>query len=286
MKNWVQKLKDSNWTYLIIILIVGLIISLPLLTTNIINTHDGFIHFLRLMGTDDAIKMGQIPPIISSEYCNGMGYAINLFYPALTCYLPLIIKMFTPTYVLALKIFGMVCIILSGFTMYKFVNEVTKKKIVALFAAILYIIAPYKLANVYIRYAIGEFMAAVFIPLVFLGLYNLFNNDGKKHYYISIGAVGLILSHTVSTLYVVIFCAIYVLFFIKKLKEKEILKKCAINVVFIILMSAMFIFPMLEASSKAEYAIMNNDIMRTTNEFTSTNTLQFSQFIKDIEEED
>ena len=286
MKNWVQKLKDSNWTYIVIILIVGLIIGLPLLQTNIRNTHDGFIHLLRLIGTDDAVKMAQIPPIIAPEYCNGMGYAINLFYPALTCYLPLIIKIFTPTYTLALKIFGIICIILSGFTMYKFVNEVTKKKVVALFAAILYIVAPYKLANVYIRYAIGEFMAAVFIPLVFLGLYNLFNSDGKKHYYITIGAAGLILSHTVSTLYVAIFCAIYVLFFIKKLKEKEILKKCAINIVFIILISAMFVFPMLEASSKAKYGIMDNDIMRTTNEFTSKNTLQFSQFIKDIEEED
>ena len=226
MKDFMKTIINNKWMHYTIILLIGLIIALPLLSINIRNTHDGFIHLLRTIGTDDAIKMAQIPPILSLDYCNGMGYAINLFYPAVTCYLPLIIKLFTPTYVLALKIFGMICIILSGFTMYKFVNEVTQKRVIALFSAILYIVAPYKLANIYIRYAIGEFMAAVFIPLVFLGLYNLFNGDGKKHYYIAIGATGLILSHTVSTLYVAIFCVFYIMFFIKKLKEKQVLKKC------------------------------------------------------------
>jgi len=286
MKNIIEQLKNNKWIHYIIILIIGLIISLPMLQINIRNTHDGAIHMLRLMGTIDSMELGQMPPIIAPNYCDGMGYAMNLFYPCLATYLPLLIKLFVPTYALALRIFGMICIILSGFTMYKFVNEVTEKKWVALFSAILYIIAPYKLANVYIRYAIGEFMAAVFIPLVFLGVYNLFNKDGKKHYYIAIGAIGLMLSHTISTLYTAIFCLIYILFFIKKIKEKEVLKKCIINVVFIIFASLMFLLPMMEATKTAQYSIMTDNIMGTNSTYTSRNTIQFSQFIKDIGEED
>ena len=283
MKKLIEKLKNSRWMYFVIILVAGLIVGLPVKSINVAYTHDGFIHLVRLIGTFDALKFGIIPPIISPTLYNEMGYGINLFYSAITCYLPLIIKLFTPTFALALKIFGIICIILSGFTMYKFSEEVTKNRLIALFSAILYMIAPYKLANVYVRYALGEFMAAIFTPLVFLGMYDLFNKDGKKHYYIAIGAIGLIFSHTISTFYVAIFCLIYVLFFIKKLKEKEIFKKLLINILFIILISAMIVFPIIEALNSAEYAIMNNDCMATNNEFVYENTIQFLQLIKYID---
>ena len=39
------------------------------------------------------------------------------------------------------------------------------------------------------------------MPLLFIGMYNLFNQDGKEHYFITIGAVGLVLTHTVTTFY-------------------------------------------------------------------------------------
>ena len=71
------------------------------------------------------------------------------------------------------KLFGVFCIILSGIGMYQFTYQVTKKRTIALFTAILYMAAPYKLANLYKRLAIGEFTASVFIPYVFMGLYNL-----------------------------------------------------------------------------------------------------------------
>lgn len=283
MKKLIEKLKNSRWMYFVIIFIIGLILGLPIISINLVVTHDGSVHLLRLIGTADALKFGVMPPIISPSLYNEMGYGVNLFYSAFTCYLPLMIKLFTPTFALALKIFGIIGIILSGCTMYKFSEEVTKNRIIALFSAILYMTAPYKLANVYVRYALGEFMAAIFTPLVFLGMHDLFNKDGKKHYYIAIGAIGLIFSHTISTLYVAIFCLIYVMFFIKKLKEKEILKKLLINVLFIILISAMVVFPMIEASTSAEYAIMNNDSMATNNESVYKNTIEFSQFIKYID---
>ena len=78
-------------------------------------------------------------------------------------------------------------------------------------------IFPYKLEDLYTRYAIGEFTAFVFMPIIFQGLYNLLNGDKKRHYYIAIGATGLLLTHTISTEYTAIFCLIY--------KLKSILKK-------------------------------------------------------------
>lgn len=285
LKKVINQIKENKWIHYLIIITIGIILSIPLYKIQIRDTHDGILHMLRILGTEDTLKTCQIPPLINQNYCNGVGYAMNLFYQPIVTYIPLLIKLFTSSYMVALKIFGAICIVFSGITMYKFVYTVTNKRIIALFSAIFYLIAPYKLANVYKRFAIGEFAALVFLPLVFLGLYNLFNQDGKKHYYITIGAAGLMLSHTVTTLYTAIFAIIYILFNIKKIKQKDIIKKCIINIIFILLISMFFWLPLLEATSACDYAIMDDDIMRTNGNFVACNTISFSQLFKDKGEE-
>ena len=285
IKKIIYELKENKWLHYIIITAIGLLLSVPLIHVQIRETHDGFLHLLRLIGTVDTLKIGQIPPIITPNFCNGAGYAMNLFYPPLVTYLPLIIKFFTPTYSIALKLFGAITIILSGFTMYQFTYQVTKKRSIAIFSAIFYLIAPYKLANVYKRYAIGEFTALVFMPLVYLGLYNLFEQNKEKHYYITIGAVGLMLSHTVTTLYTAFFCTLYVFFNIHKLKNKEIIIKCVVNIIFILLISVIFWLPLLEATKSSEYTIMNDSLMGTNGSHTSSNIISFYQLFKDKGEE-
>ena len=281
----IKQLKENKWIHYLIIIIIGIILSVPLSQIQIRDTHDGSLHMLRLLGTKETLEIGQFPPLINQNYCNGAGYAMNIFYPPIVTYIPLLIKLFTPTYMLALKYYGAICIILSGITMYEFVYQITKKRTIALFSAIFYLVAPYKLANIYKRFAIGEFTAMVFIPLVFLGLYNLFNQDKKKHYYIAIGAIGLMLSHTVTTLYTALFCIIYILFNIEKLKNKEIIKKCIINVIFILLVTMLFWMPLLETTHYAKYTIMDDKTMRTNGNFVSENVISFSQLFKDKGEE-
>ena len=285
VKKVINVIKDNKWLHYAIIVVIGVILSIPLCKIQIRDTHDGFLHLLRMLGTNNAFKIGEIPPIVAPYYCNGGGYAMNLFYNPLVTYIPLLIKLFTPTYAMALKIFGGLCIVLSGITMYYFVYQVTKKRLIALFASIIYLIAPYKLGDVYKRFAIGEFASFVFMPLLFIGMYNLFNQDGKKHYFITIGAVGLVLTHTVTTFYMAIFCAIYVLLNVEKFKDKSILKKIIINVVFILLISMCFLAPMLEAKQLADYAIFDSKIMSTNGDYVYSNTIELSEFFTDIGKE-
>lgn len=281
----INEIKENKWIHYAIIVIVGIILSLPLVKIQIRDTHDGFLHLLRLIGTTNALKIGEFPPIISPYFCKGGAYAMNLFYNPIVTYIPLLIKQFTSSYAIALKIFASLCIVLSGVTMYQFVYTVTKKRTIAVFASIFYLIAPYKLGDVYKRFAIGEFASFVFIPILFIGMYNLFNEEGKKHYYIAIGAIGLMLTHTITTFYMAIFCLIYVIFNIKKLKEKEVIRKIVINVIFIVLVSLFFIAPMLEAKQATEYAIFDSSIMSTNGSYVYKNTLNLSEFFVDIGEE-
>lgn len=72
--------------------------------------------------------------------------------------------------------------------MYSFVNKLTKSKEVGALAAILYMLMPYHLNDMYIRNALGEFLSYIFIPLVFLGVYKIFQKE-KGSWILCVGTV-------------------------------------------------------------------------------------------------
>lgn len=285
MKKIIDNIKTKRSIHYMLIIIIGLLVSIPLLKMQISSSDDGRFHLLRLIGLDYALEFSSFPFLVFPFFCNDWGYSMTVFYPQVVTYIPYILSFITNNFANALKLFAMITTILSGIFMYNFVNEITKKKIIALFSAIVYITFPYRFEDIYNRYAIGEFTAFVFIPIVFQGLYNLLNGDKKRHYYIAIGATGLILTHTISTLYTALFCVIYIFCNIRKLNNKDIIIKCLINTIFIILMSLMFIIPMLEFKFQAEYTVLDPSIMRTNSESVAKNAISPMQFLKDIEEE-
>ena len=289
MKNKMNKIKKAiktkRWVHYLIIVIIGLLISIPFLWVQLYLSDDGKYHLLRLIGLDNSMEYGSFPFLVFPFFCKNWGYSMMTFYPQLVTYIPYVLGLISGAFSTGLKIFASLTVVFSGIFMYNLVNEVTKKKGIAFLSAILYMIFPYRFECLFNRFAIGEFTAFVFIPIVFQGLYNLLQGDKKRHYYIAIGATGLLLTHTISTVYTALFCLIFVLFNLKAFFNKEVIKKCLINIVFILLVSAMFIIPMLEFKFTAEYAILEPDVMKTNAENVYTKTIKPSQFLKDIGED-
>lgn len=284
MKKFLEDLENDKIVHYILIVLAATIAGIPLINLRIYGTDDGFIHILRTIEVDNILKLGFFPPFISPKYCNGFGYAINVFYPPLVTYGPLIFKLICSHYIDAIKIYTYLTILISGISMYYLVKEISTKKEVALISAIIYIFIPYRLETIYNRFAIGEFSAYMFIPLVFLGLHNLLYGDKKKHYFITIGAVGLMLTHTLSTEYTALFAIMYLLVNCLKLKDKEVIKKILINMFFILTISAFFILPLLEYRIHSDYIMFSSTAMRYTGEDVSQTTLDFSQLFRDTEE--
>lgn len=285
MNKIIEAIKTKRWVHYLIIVIIGLLISIPFLWVQLYLSDDGKYHLLRLVGLDNSMEYGSFPFLVFPFFCKNWGYSMMTFYPQLVTYIPYVLGLISGAFSTGLKIFASLTVVFSGIFMYNLVNEVTKKKGVAFLSAILYMIFPYRFECLFNRFAIGEFTAFVFIPIVFQGLYNLLQGDKKRHYYIAIGATGLLLTHTISTVYTALFCLIFVLFNLKAFFNKEVIKKCLINIVFILLVSAMFIIPMLEFKFTAEYAILEPDVMKTNAENVYTKTIKPSQFLKDIGED-
>lgn len=183
-----MKEKPNNTKYFLIILIASIIISLPLLKSNTdIYFDDGIQHIGRAYETYLEIQNKGNPKILSN-LTNEFGYSWDLFYGPLSTTLILITRVIAGTFINSYKLVLFIGILISGITMYKFVSNLTKNEITGTIAGILYMTMPYHLNDMYIRNALGEFLSYIFIPLVFLGIYKLFNKE-KREWILVIGAV-------------------------------------------------------------------------------------------------
>lgn len=195
------------------------------------------------------------------------GYSWNIFYSPLTAFLPLIFKLIGVSFSACIKLFMFANVFLSGYFMYICTKKITKNTNIAILSAIFYILAPYRLTDMYIRNALAELTSFTFLPLVFLGLYNIFeDNVGapcriNKTLILSIGTIGLILTHTIITMYTAIFATIYVLINIKKLKDKRIIKLIIINIILILVITAFFWVPLLEHKMNTQYEVFKEGRM-------------------------
>lgn len=274
-------ISEKNIIYYIIILIVSLLVSIPFLKISLLGTGDTTLHLLRIIGFSEAVENSEFPFIITPFFCNNFGYATNLFYPQLVTYIPYLLKIFTKSYENAMELFAFFTIFLSGITMFNFTKQISKNKIIALISSVIYLTFPYRFECIYERFAIGEFTALIFIPVLFQGLYNLIEEDKSKHYLIAVGTIGMLLCHTITTLYAAVFCVIYIMFNFKKIFKKEVIKLCIVNAIFIILVSAFFTIPLLEHKLAADYAIFNAEIMRGEGEDVWDNSASLKQLLTD-----
>lgn len=239
LKRIIPNIKSGEYANIAIIFIVSIFVCLPLLNKNCnIYIDDGIQHLCRLIGTEQTLVSKQFLPMIMSNFCNNFGYSWNIFYSPLTAYIPLIFRIFSFSFETCLKLFMFVVTVATGIAMYKFVIKITKNKNIAILASVLYIIAPYRITDMYIRMALAELTSFIFIPMVFSGMYSIIN-ENKKSSLLIIGASGLILTHTVVCMYTAILCFVYLIVFIRKLNKKSILN-LLVSLLMIVLITSFY----------------------------------------------
>lgn len=255
MKNLIKYCKEKEIINYILIIIASIIISIPLANKNLnIYRDDGIQHICRIIGTEQTLADKQFLPMIMSNLCNNFGYSWNIFYSPLTAYMSVVLRIFNFSYVNCLKLCMFVIVLLSGLTMYKLTLRITKNKKLATLASIIYILAPYRITDMYIRTALAELASFIFIPIVFEGLYIIVNEE-KKSYKLALGAAGLILTHQVIAMYTAIICFAYLIVFFKKLKSKTVLKNIGVNLSFCLLMTSFYWVGLLQHYFSTSYEV-------------------------------
>lgn len=188
-----------------------------------------------------------------------------------------LLAMITGEVIISTKIFLWITVFLSGISMYKLVYDISKNKYAALISSVIYMVAPYRLLNLYVRFAIGEILAVVFLPVIFRGVYHILNGDTKKDYLFVLGAIGLVLTHNISAMLCAILGVIYILINVKKLKDKKIFVTFLVGALIIVLSVIFFEIPLLEQKSSAEY-----EVFRYGKMYSRTSVYSHAIFLKQL----
>lgn len=153
----------------------------------------------RVVAMGAAIRNGQFPVRWVSDLGYGYGYPIFNFYGPLPYYAGGALYALGMSGLSATKAMFVLGMVLAAISMYFSVVPFLGQE-GAIAAGILYLYAPYHAVQVYVRGAVGEFWALIFLPLIFWSILSSFSGVEKQKKAILVGSLGLagvIVSHTI-----------------------------------------------------------------------------------------
>ncbi len=196
--------------------------SYPLFAQGFLYGHDMAFHMMRIEGVKDALLDGQLPAVIYPNAAYGHGY-LGTLYPNIFLYIPAGLRLMGVSALGAWKASFFLINIFSYYTAYLCGKGIAGSQRGAILAAVLYTLAPFRLIDIYFRATLGEAIAMVFFPLVFLGIYNITVGKASSWRVLFVGMWGVINSHILSALFAGVLCAVFFLVFVVKLfKEKRV----------------------------------------------------------------
>lgn len=227
-------------------ILVGLSASLPSLSRYLMDGWDIPFALLRIEGVYQGLLQGKIFNRINQYYLLGSGYADPITYPGLLLYIPAVLRLARVSPVGAYNTCIVLANIATTFTAYFTAKGITKNNVGGYVGAILYTLAPYRFATNYSRYGFGEILALIFVPLVLYGLYCIFLDNNKKWYIFTIGCVGVLSSHIITTVLCAFICSIFIFCYIGRLADKRVLKSFFFSVIFMLLLSLRILLPFVQ----------------------------------------
>lgn len=184
-------------------LLLSLLYVIPIAVFNKgLNGADLSFHLNRLLGME-----GIYASPINFKAFYGIGLGVNYFYPFLTFYPFFVFYRLTHSVFLGYYIYQYLLTVLTFLVAYFSISNIMvidskgdKKDFAGLLFATLYTFSLYRLDNIVIRFATGEFIAYAFIPLAFYGLFVILKGNYRKWYILSIGMSLIAYSHLISLL--------------------------------------------------------------------------------------
>lgn len=247
--------------------------------------HDYKFHMSNIIEQYETILSGKNLSPISGIVSMGLGTGTRLFYsplPHLTVtIIALFYRIFDGTIIDAYKTVLVLSVFISGIFAYRFAMHFTKNnKVASIISAGIFVLFPYRIFDAFTRMAFAEFYSIMFMPLFFMGLYDITHIEKEVKIIpfieIVIGGSLLFLSHNITAFYTYIFAFIYLLFNIKGLvksfKFKRFIPYCGIAIFLLIGISSISLFSQLELLSSNLYVVSDDLLMWTNYEKVITRT--------------
>lgn len=258
---------------LLVIAGVTAVSSLPLAVDYNLGGADMGFHLLRIEGLLEGLKSGQIPVRIQPQWLYGHGYAVSVFYCDTFLFFPALLRMAGFTVLSAYRIYMLLVNLTTAWLAYFCFKRFAGSRSTGLLGSALYTLAPYRLYNMYIRNAVGEYTAMLFLPVICLGFWMIFRGEKRAKeekrergwLVLALGFTGIIQSHVITCElaagFAVLLCAVLWRRFCKKEVFLAIVKAAAAT----ILLNLWYLLPFTEYFLK-ENLVFHHTAARTIQE--------------------
>ena len=163
-------------------------------------------HLFRLYEFDKCVKALQIPCRWAPDAGLGYGEPVFNFYAQLPYAIGEIFHLIGFSFIDSIKILFALSLIGSGVAMYFLVKHLWKNDWAAIVSALLYIYAPYRAVDVWVRGALPEALSFTLFPLIILAI------EKKSFLGLSISTAALILTHNLSALMFLPVVAVWIIY--------------------------------------------------------------------------
>ena len=245
-----ERSKEIKMTVLSLIGITALV-SLPLAVHGIHNGHDLGVHYLRIEAVVQAIRSGQFPARISAVTLYGLGYPFSIYYNDLFLYFPALLRILGFSVDLAYKIYVTVINLLTVCISWFSFRYIFRSQKISLILSLVYASASYRLMNIYIRGAVGEYTAQAFLPLLALALYRIYYENKPEKWFrngilLAFAMSGIIGAHVLTTIMACFVLALFCLWNWRKTFSKPVLKSMMTGILFAVLLNIYFFVPFID----------------------------------------
>ncbi len=203
----------QTWAVLTLLLLPA---TYPLWKVGLPASHDGLHHLFRLFALDRGLRGGFFYPRWFGEMGLGYGYPVLHYYAPFLYYLAETFHLLGGGYILSMEIVTGLGVVASGWTMYAFLST-RWGRASGILGALAYVYYPYHLANAYLRGALPELWAMVWIPLVLRGVDRLAHRTDpearKRDFLLTLWSMAaLMITHQLSALLLALVMVLYFLF--------------------------------------------------------------------------
>ena len=249
--------KPETEATILILLLLTVISCIPLFKLNYYyNGNDLTYHLLHIRGVAASLAAGHIPPRILLEWFQNYGHGSGFYYPNFFLQIPAVLILLGFSAIAAYKIFIFLCTFLSLAAIYSCVKKISGKLSAARVSAVLYAFAVYRLVDVFYRAAIGEVQAFVFLPIIILGLYEIYEGQPEKWPHFALGFTGLLMCHMISLAICGVFTLAFVLIRFKKtFGDRQVFMALLKSALITLALGAFFLLPMVEQMTTVKLAI-------------------------------
>lgn len=240
----ISKEKINQSIPIVFLVLLSLLPLFALFHPGLPRTHDGQDHVARIANFYLSLTEGNIVPRWAPLLNWGYGHPVLMFLYPLPSYLASLFHFMGFSLVDSLKIVFGLSFVASGLTMYFFASSLFGR-LAGFAAGMLYVYAPYRFVDLYVRGAIGEHVAFVFPPLVLFFMNRITKQSSPWNVVLGgLSFAGLLVSHNaVSLMFLPVFFMFWVYLLWQQNKKRFFVTQTLLLFFTGILVSSFFVMP-------------------------------------------